>query len=113
MEDKQHVNFDDFVEFLSTLNDGKHTCPFCKGLRWTLSASVDVHVDGKQVKVTSFLPLGTTGEGKSALVTGGMNIISMSCNDCGYINLFDYHVVAKKLEKIRSQLNEEKNREER
>ncbi|WP_155731561.1 hypothetical protein [Pluralibacter gergoviae] len=100
MSEKNIIEFNDFVRFLGSFGDKRHECPFCHSSKWTLTAGVKQVVDDKNGGVTSLIPLGTTSEPPSGLISGGLNVLIMSCNECGYINLFDHHIVLKRLNKL-------------
>ncbi|EPM4183926.1 hypothetical protein PGO63_09465 [Klebsiella aerogenes] len=99
MSEKNVVEFQDFVDFLNTFDAKHHICPFCKSSKWTLITGDKQNVDGKVVGVSLFLPLGTTNEPPSGLVSGGVNMLMMTCNECGYTNLFDHSFVLRRLNK--------------
>ncbi|HCA0861292.1 TPA: hypothetical protein MNI86_005441 [Klebsiella pneumoniae] len=106
MSERKLVEFQDFVEFLNSFDEKSHVCPFCKSSKWTLRTAAKKNVDNEDVGVTLFLPLGTTSVPPSGLVSGGINFLVMSCNQCGYTNLFDHSFVLQRLNRVSQDKND-------
>ena len=107
MSEMKLVEFQEFVEFLNSFDTNCRVCPFCKSSKWTLRTAAKKNVDNEDVGVTRFLPLGTTSEPPSGLISGGVNFLVMSCNECGYTNLFDHNFVLKRLNRVSQDKNDD------
>ncbi|HGY2544006.1 MULTISPECIES: hypothetical protein [Citrobacter] len=106
MSDKKVVRFDDFVEFLEGFDSQSNVCPFCKTSKWTLSAVTEEIVNKSPTNLASLIPAATIGGLPSALTVGGLSVLLMVCNECGFTHIFDHDKVLNRLERMRAQAKE-------
>ncbi|MEX6283067.1 hypothetical protein AB6F89_15505 [Providencia hangzhouensis] len=101
------ITFDEFAEYLNK-QSGSHLCPICGGEAWDLHTpenAVVTSADGKTKKhIVPTLPGSNRIDSKSPhnnqlLQTPILNLLVMTCSNCGYINLFNYQIVKESIEK--------------
>lgn len=105
MSDNKIIKFDDFARFLN-LQSGSHICPICGSGEWDLHTPEHAMVtspDGKMKQnIVPTIPgstrINNNDEPQNKLFqTPVLNLLVMTCNKCGYVNLFNYQKVKNAL----------------
>lgn len=91
------ITFNEFAEYLGTL-DSDHICPMCSCEAWTLSTPFELSPDDSEKKMVPTIP-GTffhkspTEKRKDLYSTTALDLLLMQCQNCGYMNFFNYRKV--------------------
>ena len=106
MCDKKIIKFNDFSSYLNR-QSGNHVCPICGHDEWDLHTAENAAIkseDGKNKKyIVPTLPGSPRIDPLDAPLnqlyqSPALNILIMTCNNCAYMNLFNYQKVKEKLE---------------
>ncbi|MGP2519072.1 hypothetical protein ACTUSX_04190 [Pantoea ananatis] len=98
MANLKAVEFEDFVNFLGTLNSQGKACSFCGESSWRLTASFETDVDGVQKRLSPALAYATikqpgSEEKRELMLNNADSMLIKECGNCGHIELFRYKTV--------------------
>ena len=97
------ITFEEFAEYLNSLA-GDHTCPICCEESWTLYTPNELTPgeDENRARMVPTIPGSafrkSIDEKSSALYkTPALDVLIMQCENCGFINFFNYRKVEQNL----------------
>ncbi|EFE55276.1 hypothetical protein AB7W80_00240 [Providencia rettgeri] len=106
MSEKKIITFKDFAEYLNRLS-ASHICPVCNCEEWDLHTPENAAVKGADGKIRKHIVPTLPGTPRiesddapqnQLFQSPELNILVMTCVNCGYINLFNYQRVQESIE---------------
>lgn len=103
MTNTKIISFDDFAAYLNTL-EGEHNCPMCQSEAWQLFTPKEVsNTEDPEKMIVPTIPGSflnpTSGENRKSLMKSpSLNVLVMQCQNCGFMNFFNYKKVTDNID---------------